>query len=107
MSDRSARYRSTRYRATWNGAVIAESDDVVVVEGNVYFPPEALVEGHLEPSRGRSLCPWRGIARYYDVVFDDRVYADAAWTYHHPTPLARRIKHRVAFWQGVQVSTVT
>ncbi len=98
--------RSIRYRATWQGAVIAESEDVVVVEGNVYFPPEDLVDEHLAPSRSRSVCPWKGIARYYDVVVDGFVNRGAAWTYHHPTPLARRIKHRVAFWHGVQVSAV-
>jgi uncharacterized protein (DUF427 family) len=98
--------RSRRYRATWNGTVLAESDDVVLLEGNVYFPPEALVDEHFAISRGRSLCPWKGIARYYDVVVDGSVNRGAAWTYHHPTPLARRIRHRVAFWQGVQVDAV-
>jgi len=101
MSDRSA-----RYRATWNGTVLAESDDVVLLEGNVYFPPEALVDEHFTTSGGRSLCPWKGIARYYDVTVDGSVNRSAAWTYHHPTPLARRIRHRVAFWHGVQVGPV-
>ena len=97
---------TARYRASWNGAVIAESDDVVLLEGNVYFPPSALVSEHLSPSKSRSVCPWKGIAGYYDVVVAGKVNKGAAWTYRHPTPLARRIRHRVAFWHGVRVDAV-
>jgi uncharacterized protein (DUF427 family) len=97
---------NARYRATWNGRTIAESDDVVLLEGNVYFPPDALLDGRLEPTRTRSLCFWKGVARYYDVTADGMVNRRAAWTYPHPSPLARRIKHRVAFWRGVRVDAV-
>jgi uncharacterized protein (DUF427 family) len=92
-----------RYRASWNGTVLADSDDVVVVEGNVYFPPGAVPAEHLRATRGRSLCFWKGLASYYDVVVDGAVNRGAAWTYPHPSPLARRIKGRIAFWHGVRV----
>ncbi len=93
-------------RATWNGAVLAESDDVVRLEGNHYFPPDSLRHEHFQPSRAHSVCPWKGIASYYDIVVDGAVHPQAAWYYPHPIPWARRIKGRVAFWGGVRVEAV-
>ncbi len=83
---------------------IATSEQVVVVEGNAYFPVDAVREGVLQPSRTKTVCPWKGIATYYDVHVDDHVLRNAAWTYRHPIPLARRIRGRVAFWHSVEVS---
>jgi uncharacterized protein (DUF427 family) len=91
-------------RARWNGQLIAESDETVVVEGNHYFPIDSVVAGMLEPTRARSLCPWKGIASYSDVVVDDVRCPSGAWSYRHPTPFARRVKDRVAFWRGVEVT---
>ena len=91
-------------KATWNGVTLAESDDTVVVEGNHYFPPDALVDAHFRPSETTSVCPWKGTARYYDVVVGDAVNRDAAWTYPDPKPAAARIAGRVAFWRGVRVT---
>jgi uncharacterized protein (DUF427 family) len=91
-------------RATWNNAVIAESDDTVIVEGNHYFPPESLDRALLRPSDHTSRCPWKGIASYYDVVVDGQVNRNAAWYYPDPKPAAAEIKDRVAFWKGVSVS---
>ncbi len=93
-------------RATWKGAVLAESDDVVRLEGNAYFPPGSLRSEHFRASRAHSLCPWKGIASYYDIVVDDAVNPQSAWYYRHPIPWARKIKGRVAFWGGVQVEAV-
>jgi uncharacterized protein (DUF427 family) len=93
-------------RAMWNGKVIAESDDTVVVEGNHYFPAESLRQMYFSRSRARSLCPWKGLASYYTVTVDGVTSPDAAWFYPHPIPLARRIKNRVAFWQGIEVRVV-
>jgi uncharacterized protein (DUF427 family) len=93
-------------RVTWNGAVIAESDRTVVVEGNHYFPPDAVNFELLRPRQARSLCFWKGIARYSDVVVDGQVNRAAAWSYAHPSPLARRIRGHVAFWGGVRIEEV-
>ena len=90
-------------KAIWNSVVVAESDDTVVVEGNHYFPRESLVEQHFTPSKTRSVCPWKGPASYYTITVDGAVNRDAAWVYPHPSPLARKIKGRVAFWRGVDV----
>ncbi|MBX9399218.1 DUF427 domain-containing protein [Streptomyces sp. TRM72054] len=90
-------------RAVWNGAVIAEAPRTVVVEGNHYFPPEALRREYFTKTRSRSLCFWKGLARYYTVTVDGRTNRNAAWYYPHPSPLARRIKNHVAFWQGVTI----
>ena len=90
-------------QAIWNGTVIAESDDAVRVEGNYYFPLESVRPGTLTGTTTHTLCPWKGIASYYDVTARGTVNHDAAWTYRHPSPFARRIRNRVAFWQGVQV----
>ena len=91
-------------QARWNGAVIASSDDIVTVEGNAYFPPDALQAHSFRPSDHRSVCGWKGEAHYYDVVVDGQVNANAAWYYPDPKSAAAEIKGRVAFWKGVQVS---
>ncbi len=91
-------------KATFKGTIIAESDAFEVVEGNVYFPHEALVTEHLQPSDHTSRCPWKGLASYYDVVVDGEVLKDAAWYYPKPTILARKIAGHVAFWKGVEVT---
>jgi uncharacterized protein (DUF427 family) len=90
-------------RATWNGAVLAESDDTVVVEGNHYFPPESVNREYFRESETHTVCPWKGTASYYDVVVGGEVNRDAAWYYPQPKDAAREIKDRVAFWRGVKV----
>ncbi|WP_420453952.1 DUF427 domain-containing protein [Rubrivirga sp.] len=91
-------------KATWNGAVIAESDETVVVEGNHYFPPDALRRDHLRASDHTTVCPWKGTAGYFDVVVDGDVNANAAWIYREPKEAAAEIRDHVAFWKGVEVS---
>jgi uncharacterized protein (DUF427 family) len=90
-------------RAVWKGAVIAESDSFELVEGNVYFPPEALKPGHFRPSTKTTVCGWKGTAHYQDVVVDGQVNPAAAWHYPDPKPAAANIRDHVAFWQGVTV----
>lgn len=90
-------------RATWKGAVIAESDQTVVVEGNHYFPPAALRREHLRDSQTHTVCGWKGTASYYDVVVGDEVNRDAAWTYPEPKSAAAQIRDYVAFWRGVRI----
>lgn len=94
-----------RVRATWNGAVIAESYDTVVVERNHYFPIGDVRTEYLRPSDTHTTCHWKGIASYYDVVVGGNVNDDAAWYYPEPKEAAERIKDRVAFWHGVTVET--
>jgi uncharacterized protein (DUF427 family) len=90
-------------RAVWNGVVLAETERTVRVEGNHYFPPESLRREYFSDSRAKSLCPWKGLANYYTVVVDGTVNPNAAWYYPHPSPLARRIRNHVAFWNGVRI----
>jgi uncharacterized protein (DUF427 family) len=90
-------------RATWNGAILAESDDTVVVEGNHYFPEASLRRDRFRPSATHTTCGWKGVASYYDVVVDEKVNADAAWYYPEPKDAAKAILGRVAFWKGVTV----
>lgn len=90
-------------RAVWNGVVIAETARTVRVEGNHYFSPESVHRDYLVESPTKSLCPWKGLARYYTVMVNGEVNPDAAWYYPHPTPLARRIRNHVAFWHGVRI----
>jgi uncharacterized protein (DUF427 family) len=91
-------------RAVWNGAVIAESEDTVVVEGNHYFPLAAVRPEVLRPSDTTTHCPWKGTANYYSVEVDGQVNRDSAWYYASPLPAAAEIAGRVAFWRGVEVS---
>jgi len=90
-------------QASWNDCLLATSDDIVKVDGNAYFPAEALNSSHLRPSSHRTVCGWKGEAHYYDVVVGDQVNANAAWFYPEPKAAAAEIKGRVAFWKGVQV----
>lgn len=90
-------------RATWNGTVIAESDDTVIVEGNHYFPLESVRQDLLRPSSKRSVCPWKGRACSYSIEVDGSVNTDAAWTYPQPSAAADSIQGRVAL-KGVTVS---
>ena len=91
-------------QAMWNDVVIAESDTFESVEGNVYFPPDAVNRDLLEPSATTSVCPWKGTARYYHVVAGGQTNRDAAWFYPEPKPAAAEIKDHIAFWKGVEVS---
>ncbi len=90
--------------AKWHDAVIAHSDDTVVIEGNHYFPADAVDPAALRPSAKTSFCPWKGTAHYHDVVVAGEVNADAAWYYPNPSPAAAEIKGRIAFWRGVAVA---
>ena len=90
-------------KAIWNGVVIAESDDIVTVEGNAYFPAAALRADLVVPSAHTSICPWKGTANYYSLTVDGQTNANAVWYYAAPKAAAAQIKDRVAFWKGVQI----
>ena len=90
-------------KATWKGRVIAASDRCEVVEGNQYFPPDAVSRECFSPSDTRSTCGWKGVASYYNVVVDGEVNRDAAWFYPDPKPAAKNIAGYIAFWKGVRV----
>jgi len=90
-------------KAIWNGQVIAQSPDTVVVEGNHYFPLESVNRALLEPSQTTTVCPWKGTANYYSLNVNGARNADAAWYYAQPKPAAAQIAGRVAFWRGVQI----
>jgi uncharacterized protein (DUF427 family) len=90
--------------ARWNGAVIAQSDDTVVVEGNHYFPPEAVNHDFLRPSATTSVCPWKGTAYYHSLEVGGKENPDAAWYYPEPKAAAGNIRGRIAFWKGVEIA---
>ncbi len=92
-------------RAIWNGTVIAESDDTVVVEGNHYFPADAVRSEFLEDNPSQTVCGWKGVASYKDVVVDGEVVRGGAWYYPDPKDAAAEITGRYAFWRGVRVET--
>lgn len=90
-------------KAIWNGHVLAESDDIVNIEGNAYFPVESLNKDFFQDSSTHTVCPWKGTASYYSLSVDGKENADAAWYYPAPKDAAKVIKDRVAFWKGVEV----
>jgi uncharacterized protein (DUF427 family) len=90
-------------KATWNNALLAESDKTIVIEGNHYFPPDVLNKEHFQESNTHTVCPWKGTASYYDVVVDGQTNKDAAWYYPETKPAAHEIKDYIAFWHGVKV----
>ncbi|WP_101756927.1 DUF427 domain-containing protein [Oceanicoccus sp. KOV_DT_Chl] len=89
-------------KALWHGAVIAESEDTVVVDGNHYFPINSLRKELITASSHTSACPWKGTAHYYSLVVDGETNQDAAWYYPTPKPAASEIQDRVAFWRGLK-----
>ncbi len=91
-------------KATWDDLTLAESDRTVVVEGNHYFPAEALARAFFRPSERRTTCPWKGEAHYLDVLASGQTNAAAAWFYPDPKPAAAEIRGHVAFWKGVEVT---
>ena len=90
-------------RAVWNDAVLAESDETIVVEGNHYFPPESVDRRYFRESSKHTICPWKGTASYYDIVVEDDVNPGGAWYYLEPSQAAKQIAGYVAFWQAVRV----
>jgi uncharacterized protein (DUF427 family) len=90
-------------KATWEGAVLAESNQCVEVEGNQYFPPGTIKQEYFKPSPAHTECPWKGTASYYDLEVNGKRNQGAAWYYPEPKPAAKQIKGYVAFWKGVKV----
>ena len=97
-------FRTPVARSAWSGTQrVASSDDIVLVEGNAYFPVSAVRAGALTPSATRTVCPWKGVARYYTITVDGQQLPDAAWSYPHPLPFARRVRGRIAFESTIDV----
>jgi uncharacterized protein (DUF427 family) len=92
-----------KMKAVWNGAVLAESNNTIVVEGNHYFPPESIHREFFKPSSNHTTCPWKGQASYYTIEVAGKVNEDAAWYYPEPKDAARNIKNYVAFWKQVEI----
>ncbi|MBF2058535.1 MAG: DUF427 domain-containing protein [Cyanobacterium sp. T60_A2020_053] len=91
-------------QATWNGTILAQSNQCEVVEGNYYFPPDSINEEYFKPSDTHTTCGWKGVASYYTVEVDGQQNPDCAWYYPDPKPKASNIKGYIAFWKGVKVS---
>lgn len=91
-------------KAVWNGKIVAQSDDTVIVEGNHYFPLAAVDRSCLTDSSTTTVCGWKGTANYYSLTVDGKTNPDAVWYYAEPKPAAAQIEGRVAFWRGVQVT---
>lgn len=91
-------------KAIWNGQVIAQSDDTLVVEGNHYFPADTIRQEYFQDSQTQTYCPWKGTASYLNITVGGQVNADAAWYYPAPKTAAAGIKDRVAFWKDVEIS---
>lgn len=90
-------------RATWNGAVFAESEDTILVEGNHYFPHDSVRREFFRDSSRHTVCSWKGVASYYDVEVEGQQNQAAAWYYPEPSPAGAEIKDYIAFWRGVRV----
>ncbi len=92
-------------KAIWNGTVLAESDQTIIVEGNHYFPPESINPDYFQPSGNRTTCPWKGAASYFNIEVNGQVNPGAAWYYPEPNPAAHNIKGYIAFWKGIKVES--
>lgn len=92
-------------KATWNGATLAQSDRTEVVEGNHYFPPDAINREYFKSSNTHTTCPWKGVASYYTIEVDGKINPDAAWYYPEAKSAAKNIEGYIAFWKGVKVES--
>lgn len=92
-------------KAIWNGVTIAESDQCEIVEGNYYFPPNAIIRSYFQPSHYQTTCAWKGTAHYYHVTVNGKVNENAAWFYPQPKSAAKNIENYVAFWHGIEILT--
>jgi uncharacterized protein (DUF427 family) len=90
-------------KAIWNNVVLAESDGIETVEGNVYFPIESINKQYFKETETRTTCGWKGLASYYTIIVDGKENDDAAWYYPEPKAEAENIKGYVAFWKGIEV----
>jgi uncharacterized protein (DUF427 family) len=90
-------------RAIWNGVVLAESDETIMVEGNHYFPPDTIHKEYFSESDSHTICGWKGVASYYNVQVDGMTNKNAAWYYPTPQEAAKQIAEYIAFWHGVKV----
>lgn len=91
-------------KAIYNGEIIAESNDTIVIEGNHYFPPSSLKTDFFKESNTHSTCPWKGLASYYTIEVNGTTNNDAAWYYPNPSDKATEIRDYVAFWKGVKIT---
>lgn len=91
-------------KAIWNGTIIAESNDTVIVEGNHYFPESTVAMEYLNPTDTKTTCPWKGIANYYTISVGEESNIDAAWYYSEPKEAAKNIAGCIAFWRGVEIT---
>lgn len=91
-------------RALWKGKVLAESDRTIMVEGNHYFPPETVNREFFAESESHTICPWKGVASYYNIRVNGDMNYDAAWYYPEPSEAAVLIKDYIAFWRGVEIT---
>ncbi len=90
-------------KAVWNGVILAESSDTIIIEGNHYFPPDSVNFEYFTPTKTRSWCPWKGEAIYFTITVEGSNNMDAAWTYQEPKPAAREIRGYVAFWKDIEI----
>jgi uncharacterized protein (DUF427 family) len=90
-------------RALWKNKTLAESDETIIVEGNHYFPPDSVHPEFFRKSNTNTVCAWKGVASYYDIIVEGSTNKDAAWYYDHPSDAASQFKNYVAFWRGVEV----
>lgn len=90
-------------KAVWNGKTVAESEKTIIIENNHYFPPNSIIKEYYKKSETKSVCPWKGNAKYFSLVVDGKENTDAAWFYPEPKDAAAPIKNHVAFWKGVEV----
>ena len=90
-------------KAIWNGKIIAESNNTIIIENNHYFPQDSVNKEYLKNNETHTVCPWKGKASYYDIVVDGKTNANAAWYYPEPKQMAKDIMNYVAFWKGVEI----
>jgi uncharacterized protein (DUF427 family) len=92
-------------KASVDGHIIAQSEDIVACRGYQYFPQSAVRLDWLQKTEKTAsdlACP-HGV-QFYDVVIDGKRHERAAWQYERPRPEMAQVRERFGFWQDVEVA---
>ncbi|CAA0079442.1 Uncharacterised protein [Mycolicibacterium vanbaalenii] len=103
----------SRYRGqVWLGDVLlADSDRCLVVTetdhvDRLYFPDDSVRWQHFAPSRTTSVCPFKGLASYWDCTVGESTDRDLVWTYRHPMAEVAPLAGHVCFQYGIPRTSV-
>ncbi len=97
------KHNPRRVRVLYQNHVIADSNEVVVLEEEglhpvQYFPREDVSMEYMSRTERQTHCPYKGDASYYTIMMDGAFAENALWSYEAPLAGMEAIRGRVAFY---------